>query len=219
MNTIGIIAVAVALSGPPPRPSSAGGVDSVWVLIDAAAAASDGDRQKQILRGAETLARAALEGHEQDVPRLYALAAVLGLRANLEGGRTKIRVASELSSRLDEILTLDPEHAGARHMLGRLHAAVRRMGGVTRWLATNLLGGDALKRASWALAEENLLFAERHAPAVPDHHLQLALLYRDTDRPELAIEELTHVMDLQASSVRDMMVLQEAQRVWIGLQE
>jgi len=218
MLTIGI-ALALTLTGPGAEPFTEGGVDSVWVLIDASGAAKDQDEEKEMLRTAETLARAGLEGHEDDVPRLYALAAVLGLRANVEGGRTKIRVASELSTRLSEILALDPEHAGARHMLGRLHAAVRRMSRVTRWLATNLLGGDVLKTASWAVAEENLRFAEQHAPEVLDHHLQLALLYRDTDRPDLALAEITHVMDLQASSVRDMTVLEEAQEVWTALQE
>jgi len=218
MFTIGI-ALAVMFSSPLVDTPTEGGIDSVWVLIDASGATGDRDQEKEILRHAETLARAALEGHEDEVPPLYALAAVLGLRANVEGGRTKIRVASELSVRLDEILAMDPEHAGARHMLGRLHAAVRRMSKVTRWLATNLLGGDVLKKASWAAAEENLLFAEQHAPEVADHHLQLALLYRDTDRPDLALVELTHVMDLQASSVRDMKVLEEAQEVWTALQE
>jgi hypothetical protein len=218
MFTIGIALALISVAPSSPAPTE-GGIDSVWVLIDASGAAEDRDHEKEILQRAETLARAALDGHEDDVPRLYALAAVLGLRANVEGGRTKIRVASELSTRLEEILALDPEHAGARHMLGRLHAAVRRMSRVTRWLATNLLGGDVLKTASWAEAEENLLFAEQHAPEVLDHHLQLALLYRDTDRPDLALAEITHVMDLQASSVRDMTVLEEAHGVWTALQE
>lgn len=218
MTTIGV-ALAIMLGGPTARTLAEGGVDSVWVLIDESAAAEDRDEEKEILRQAETLARAELDGHETDVPRLYALAAVLGLRANVEGGRTKIRVASELRIRLGEILELDPGHAGARHMLGRLHAAVRRMNKVSRWLATSLLGGDGLKEASWEAAEENLLFAEQHEPGIPDHHLQLALLYRDTHRPDLAVIELTHVMDLQASSVRDITVLEEAQEVWTALQE
>jgi hypothetical protein len=218
MFTIGIALALISVAPSSPAPTE-GGIDSVWVLIDSSGAAMDRDEEQEILRGAETLARAELAGHEDDVPRLYALAAVLGLRANVEGGRTKIGVASELSTRLNEILALDSGHAGARHMLGRLHAAVRRMSRVTRWLATNLLGGDVLKTASWAVAEENLLFAEQHAPEVLDHHLQLALLYRDTDRPDLALAEISHVMELQASTVRDLTVLEEAQEVWTALQE
>jgi hypothetical protein len=217
MNAIGMIAVALAASTAEPGTTTDGAVDSVWVLIDRSWTTEDRDQKKEILRHAEALARSRLEGREEDVERRYALAAVLGMRANVEGGKTKIRVASELSTELEWILAADPDHAGARHMLGRLHAAVRRMNRITRWLATNLLGGDELKKASWEAAEENLLFAERHAPEVADHHLQLALLYRDTDRPELAEEELRHVMALQASTARDSVVQQEAVEAWDAL--
>lgn len=192
--------------------------DSVWVLVDASAAAEDDKDRKDILREAEALAQSALVGHEGDIDRRYLLAVVLGLRANVEGGREKVRVAAALSEELDSILAMDPDHAGARHMLGRLHAGVRRMGRITRWIATNLLGGDELGKATWEAAEENLLFAEQHDPDVLDHHLQLALLYRDTERSELAVEEIAHVMRMQASTAMELAVHQEAMEVWSELQ-
>ena len=143
---------------------------------------------------------------------------VLGLRTNVEGGQTKVRIAAELIEELQVLLELDPNHAGAHHLLGRLHAGVRRMNRITRWVATNLLGGDELKKATWEAAEENLLFAEQHSPEVSDHHLQLALLYRDTGRPELAVEELGHVMAMQAATVMELEVQREATEVWADLQ-
>lgn len=102
-------------------------------------------------------------------------------------------------------------------MLGRLHAGIRRMNRVTRWIATNLLGGDELKRATWELAEENLAFAEEHAPGVADHHLQLALLYRDTGRRDLASEELSHVLEFEASTELELEIQAEAREVWSEL--
>jgi hypothetical protein len=134
----------------------------------------------------------------------------VGLRANSEGAQGKVRAASDLSKELERILAVAPDHAGARHMLGRLHAGVRRMNGVTRWIATNLLGGDELKRAAWDAAEENLTYAERHMPEVADHHLQLARLYKDTGRSELAVEELRHLKHFEASSALEEEVLGEA---------
>jgi hypothetical protein len=217
MNTLTIIACAFVLAGTatPPNP----GLDSVWVLIDASEAAENEDRAKELLREAEALARAAVHGHEDDIDRRYTLAVVLGLRANIEGGQTKVRVASAMSEELDVILAAEPGHAGARHMLGRLHAGVRRMGRVTRWIATNLLGGGELKRATWEAAEENLAYAERQEPGVSDHHLQLALLYRDTDRPDMALEELSHVMAMQATTAMELNVQSEAMEVWSDLQQ
>ncbi len=171
--------------------------DTVWLLVEAGAAAraaGDDEREKALLKEAEAHARAALGGFEDDVGRRFALAVVLGLRADREGGRTKVRAADALHRELEAILALDPEHARARHLLGRLHAGVMRMNRITRWIATNLLGGDALKAATWDEAEHNLRFAEERAPEVAEHHLQLANLFRDTRRPEEALREVAHVL-------------------------
>ena len=187
--------------------------DTVVALVEQATRSPAGDARKAFLREAEAQARAALAGHEGDLDRRYALAVVLGLRANAEGGQTKVRAASDMSTQLDSILASDPGHVGARHMLGRLHAGVRRMNRITRWIATNLLGGDELKRATWEVAEENLLYAEQQAPAVADHHLQLALLYRDTGRASLAQGELEHALAIAPTNALEEEVRAEAAEV------
>jgi hypothetical protein len=191
--------------------------DTVVALVQLATQAPEGDQRKDFLRQAEAQARAALAEADGDLGRRYALAAVLGLRANAEGGQTKVRAASDLSKQLDSILAVEPGHAGARHMLGRLHAGVRRMNRVTRWIATNLLGGGELKRATWEAAEENLVYAEQQLPAVADHHLQLALLYRDTGRPELALGELEHALAIPATNALEEEVRAEATEVLADL--
>lgn len=204
-----------------PRPAWAveGVPDTVRILVEAATAQQDGDRAKELLREAESHARAASAQAPDDVGRRFALAVVLGLRADREGGRTKVKAADELHRQLVAILEIDPEHARARHLLGRLHAGVRRMSSIVRWIATKLLGGDALADASWEEAERNLLFAEQHAPDVSDHHLQLANLYRDTDRPELALVEVEHVLALPATSSMDQGVREEATELKRKLEE
>lgn len=188
--------------------------DTVWVLIERAAAQEDDGDAKDLLAQAEVLARSSLEGNEQSVGRRFALAAALGMRAQREGGGAKVRAASELYEELEVILELDPQHAPARYLMGRLHAGVRRMNAITRWLATNLLGGDILGDASWEEAEEHLVFAERHAPEVPDHHLQLAHLYNDTDRPDLAAREVEHVLAMEPSSPLERAAVAEALELW-----
>ena len=193
--------------------------DSVAALVERANDTANDDQRKDLLAEAEEHARAAVSGHEHDIGRRYALAVVLGLRANSEGGQSKVRAAADMSTELEAVLAADSSHAGARHMLGRLHAGIRRMNRVTRWVATNLLGGDALKRATWQAAEENLAYAEEHAPGVADHHLQLALLYRDTGRPELALEELAHVREFHATNAMEVALHAEAAEVWSDLSQ
>ena len=193
--------------------------DTVWILVEASVAVGDEDRAKEILRDAETLARDAAVGHDGNVGRRFALAAVLGMRTDIEGGRTKVGTAAALYEELRVVLELDPDHTRARYMMGRLHAGVRRMGGVTRWLATNLLGGAVLKEASWEEAERHLAFAESRAPEVPDHHLQLARLYGDTGRPGLAAEEARHVLALEARSPLERAAAEEAAAYLAELEE
>jgi hypothetical protein len=188
--------------------------DTLVSLVERAIDTPDEDLRKDLLRDAERHGRESVtNGGERDVGRRYALAVVLGLRANAEGGRSKVQAAAALSEELDVILDIDPDHVGARHMLGRLHAGIRRMNGVVRWLATNMLGGDELARARWDTAEENLAYAEDRAPHVADHHLQLALLYRDTARPDLAVDEVGHVLQIEPRNALEHDVRAEALRI------
>lgn len=189
--------------------------DTVWILMERAVevGVEDEGRMKDLLREAEEHAREAAVGHEDNVGRRFALAAVLGMRADREGGRTKVKAASALYEELDVVLALDANHAQAHYMMGRLHAGVRRMNSVTRWIATNLLGGDTLKKASWEDAEHHLSFAVLQAPEVPDHHLQLARVYRDTGRPELAIPELEYVLAMDLDSPMEREARREAMEI------
>ena len=182
---------------------------SVWVLVEAASATTDRDEARRLYLDAEAEARSAVAARPDEVGTRFALAVVLGLRADVEGGRTKVRAAAALHDELTAILKLEPEHARARHMLGRLHAGVMRMNGVVRWVATRLLGGDALEGASWAEAERHLTFAEERDPEMLGHHLQLANLYRDTDRPDRALLELEHVFERTPTSAMEQSVWDE----------
>jgi hypothetical protein len=192
----------VAQQAPPDRPAWVDGdvPDTVWRLAEAAVASNDEDRSKALLVEAERLARAGLDGHADSPGRRFALAAILGMRSEREGGRTKVGVASDLYEELTVLLELDPDHARGHYMMGRLHAGVRRMNGITRWLATNLLGGDVLGEASWEGAVRHLSFAEERAPEVPDHHVQLACVYRDIGRIDLALDELQHALAMKVTS-------------------
>jgi tetratricopeptide (TPR) repeat protein len=131
---------------------------------------------------------------------------VLGLRADHEGGASKVKAASRMYDQLRAILVIAPDHIGAHHLLGRLQAGVMRMDRVTRWIATNVLGGGVLRGASWDDAERNLTFAVRHAPSIPDYHFELAHLYEDTGRPDLARREAELVLAMDPSTVIDASV-------------
>lgn len=155
------------------------------------------------LSAADTVARQAVDEKPGSVQRRYALAVVLGLEADREGGRAKVRAAAAMYDQLKAILAMDPEHVGAHHLMGRLEAGVMRMNRVTRWLATHLLGGSVLKGASWSGAEQNLAYAAEKAPTVPDYGYELAKLYEDTGRPGMALEEAQRVLAMDPSAAME----------------
>lgn len=126
----------------------------------------------------------------------YREAMLLGARIETMDGRARIEAAKELHALLGEILGHDPEHAGAHHLLGRLNAAVMRLGGAKRLLVRIVAGGELLAAASWEDARAQLEHAERHAPCMAEHHLELARLLADTGDSEGARREAVHVLSL-----------------------
>lgn len=137
----------------------------------------------------DSLAAEAL-AHPDEVQTQYLLAAAMGSRADVEGGREKVRAAKAAHAQATRVLAMDPSHPGAQYLLGRLHAAVMRMDKVTRFLATRLLGGAELSGASWEEAQRLLEAAAEGDPCVADYHYELARVYAERGEPARAIRQL-----------------------------
>ena len=152
------------------------------------------DNRKYFFRMAEALARHLVFEDPNDPEPRFWYAAAMALRATEEGGRTQVGLAQRAHEQARFTLTVAPDHAGAQHVLGRLHAAVMRLSSLKRWVATRILGGKALAEASWETAESFLAAAARLQPEVPTHHYELGILYLDTDRPELALTAFERVL-------------------------
>lgn len=138
------------------------------------------------------------EARPQDVEVLFQLAVVMGARSEVSGGRTQLEWAERMSEVAGRILDLEEDHAGAMHLLGRIHAAVMRMGTLKRWLARTLFGGAVLQEASWQEAGRYLEAAAEASPCNPDYRYELAALYRDTGRPDLAAREAQRALEVSA---------------------
>jgi hypothetical protein len=128
------------------------------------------------LRQAEAAARAALALDSASAPAHYWLAAALGLIADESGGLTKISSARSAHAEVVAALALDPHHAGARHILGRMHMGVLRLGRINRLIARGLGLGPLLSQASWQSAEENLRMSLAADPEPWVYTIELAKL-------------------------------------------
>ena len=137
---------------------------------------TDGDRFMSDLRRLGDSLSVEIASAPADVELLHELAGVLGTLTELQGASAKVKTAQELDRVTRIILEIDPEHAGAHHIVGRLHAAVMRLSRIERFVATRLLGGSALSAASWETARHHLEAAATHDPCSPQHHYELAKL-------------------------------------------
>jgi hypothetical protein len=156
------------------------------------------EEARAALAALEPGAREAAAAAPNDADAQYRLALVLGAELEHMDGTAKIEGATVVHDQASRVLALSPQHPGASYMLGKLHATVRRMSGLKRWVATSLLGGSALKDASWEQAQALLEVAVREAPCVPEHHFELARVYQARDDLPGAQRELGDVLELTA---------------------
>lgn len=148
----------------------------------------------------------AAEGHSW-------LAVALGRRAMEEGVRTRVRLSEAVREEAMIALELDSLDPVAHHVLGQWHAEVRRLSGIERFLATKILGGDALERASREEARTHLERAVQLAPEGLIHRLELARVYRDLEEDDLALRQLQEVIERPALVATDPLHKQEAQEM------
>jgi hypothetical protein len=132
-------------------------------------------------------ARALVQAAPGDADAHYLYAVALGQRLELSGTREKVRLGAATRAEAETALALNPDHPGAHHVLGRLHAGTMRMNPVARFLARRVLGAEALEGASWERAEYHFVRAHELEPDNPRHSVELGVLYLDTDRPDEAL--------------------------------
>lgn len=151
------------------------------------------DERLMHLRASEEAARAAVALEPARADAHYWLAAALGMQADEEGGLTKISKAREAYRVAVGTLELDPDHAGAHHIVGRLHVGARRLGWADRLIARGLGLGEILDQASWESAERHLRLAVEGDPRALLHRVDLAKLLARRSRPDEARVILTEV--------------------------
>jgi uncharacterized protein (TIRG00374 family) len=162
-------------------------------------------------------ARALVLSAPQDAEAHYVYAVALGHRLELSGTREKIRLGAATRAQAEMSLALDPDHAGAHHVLGRLNAAAMRLSTLTRFVARRVLGATALEGASWDQAEYHFTRAIALEPWNPRHSLELGVLYADTGRPAEALAALSRAIAAPRTQVADSIVIDQAIRVRASL--
>src|SRR3990172_2512229 len=173
----------------------------------------EGRRRDSLYQAARSLAETAIRVDSSGAEGHFALAHALGRYARTRGGRERVRYGRIIYDEAARALALDPRHDGAHHVLGAWHAEVRRLSGVTRFLAKTLFGAGFLGRASWDSSTAHLERAVELRPDFIYHRLELAQVYLDRHRDGDAREQLQRIATLPVRDVMDPIYREEAARL------
>ena len=218
---LGVLLVGGQVGAQVPRRPEAGTTTAeVARLVEEASSAvtsalgePDEDVRRSILIRAAELADSAIVIDSTSVDAHYWRAAARGVRTEIDGGRTRVELAAAVHEDAMWILAVDPDHAGAHHLMGRLHAGVERLNFLTRFVALRLMGGGALSGASWESAEAHFRAAMEADPEAPEHRYELAAVLADTDRDDEAREMLLDLLASPGDETTSDYYLEKARRL------
>ena len=171
----------------------------------------DEAQRKALFAKAEEYGRRALAANATDAESHFVLARAIGRNALSMGKRDRVKYAGEVRAHALEALKLQPNHAGALHVMGVWHAEVRRLSGVERFFAKNLLGGKVFDTATW---NDAVSFLEKAVAAEPDritHRLDLARVYADVGNKAKAREQYEWVVRATPRDFNDAHYKREAE--------
>lgn len=136
------------------------------------------------------------EGH-------FVLAYALGQISRTKGGKDRVKYGKEIYEEAAAALRLNPNHAGAHHVMGAWHAEIKRLSGLSRFFARTFLGGGYMGIASWDSALVHLAMAVGFEPNHIFHRLELAEVLVDVGHYSRARSQLNAVLDLPVTDVED----------------
>jgi tetratricopeptide (TPR) repeat protein len=159
---------------------------------------------------AESLARRAVAADSSRAEGHFALSAAVGRASLTRGKQERIRRAEVIRDAARRAITIDSTHDGAYHVLGRWHAEIMRLSGLSRFFAKSFLGAGIFREASWDSATANLEKAVALDPDRVYHRLELAEVYADRKRYEEARAQLAYANALPERELRDSVYKREA---------
>jgi tetratricopeptide (TPR) repeat protein len=181
--------------------------------VDAGEAATDGARRAQLYKTGELYARRAMQARPNDAEGHFALARALGRTAQTLGSKDRVKYAGDVRAHALEALKFDPKHAGALHIMGVWNAEIMRLGGMSRFMAKNFLGGKIFDSASWEDAQRYMEQAVAQEPNRLVHRIDLAEIYVDRGNKEKAREQITTILRAPGGEANDAKYKRQAEEL------
>jgi len=144
---------------------------------------------------AKSLAKKAKELDNNNALAHYAYALALARENENASSKTKIANAKEIQKECEIALKLNPNEAGAYHIMGRWHRTFAGFGKTKTALVNTFFGGKP-EGGTYADAIENFKKAIKLEPWYMMHTYQLAVTYHEMGKDDLAKEYVLKAMKL-----------------------
>lgn len=171
--------------------------------VDVGMYVPDDQERNRLYSLAEQYGRRAIEVNPKDAEGHFQLARALGRKALSLGKKDQVKYATDVRAHALEALAINPNDAGALHVMGMWNYNVLRLSGFVRFLAINVLGGKTFNSAKW---EDALKYMEASVTLDPNllvHHIDLARVYAARDLKEKAREQYEIVIKGTATDYND----------------
>lgn len=188
--------------------------DVLWKLarsdIDRGMVAPD-DEKPRWFASSEGIARRCVALYPDSSEAHFFLAVAIGQMTKVVGGKRRIELSKDVQREAQATLSIDPNHAGAMHILGRWNYEVAGIGWLTK-VAAKVVYGGAPPGASYQQAKEWFERAIAIRPDMPLNHLWLGETLIKLDDYHGAREELQACLDLDDVLWDDPLTKAKAQK-------
>jgi tetratricopeptide (TPR) repeat protein len=159
------------------------------------------DNARRMAEMALNYGNRALDGDRSNAKAHLNLAISYGHMTDFVGNKTKLEYSKVIYDETQKSIELDPTDDFAWHVLGRWEAGVANVSGVLKALASLVYGG--MPKASNEDAVKYFKKAIEIAPQRIMHHGELARVYKQMGKNDLALQEWQNTLGIRALDSED----------------
>jgi len=175
------------------------------------------DKKKHYFADAMTYAQKAYSLNAQSDEANFCMAAALGRKAETLGAKERLSLAKDIKRYADKCISVNPNHAGGHHIVGRWHHRFSNLSFFEKAAANTLFGGIP----SEVSESKGLYHLKKASELKPDFIMYLydyAVALADADKENEAITQLKNAVQKKPLTIDDPQYLEKCKSLLSDLE-